>query len=141
MKTGYPLKTRFIMRSVHIDLSDIDKLHYLKSILTGEAAAKVRIFEIEGINYSNAWKILERAYEVKRIRRRDRMRRILRQDGCAQGRYIVRLPFRNTSILESQSTALKRLSVLEHKLKANITLKMEYTGMLQEYTNSRRFII
>jgi len=49
------------------DLTEIDKLHYLKSTLTGEAAAKVRIFEIEGINYSNAWKILERAYEVKRI--------------------------------------------------------------------------
>jgi len=49
------------------DLSEIDKLHYLKSTLTGEAAVKVRIFKIEGINYSNAWKILERAYEVKRI--------------------------------------------------------------------------
>lgn len=49
------------------DLSEIDKLHYLKSALTGEAASKVRIFEIDGINYSKAWELLERAYEVKRI--------------------------------------------------------------------------
>jgi len=49
------------------DLSDIDKLHYLKSALIGEAASKVRIFEIDGINYSNAWNILERSYEVKRV--------------------------------------------------------------------------
>ena len=31
------------------DLSDIDKLHYLK--LIGEAASKVKIFETEGINF------------------------------------------------------------------------------------------
>ncbi|KYN27913.1 hypothetical protein ALC57_02678 [Trachymyrmex cornetzi] len=45
------------------DLSEIDKLHYLKSALTGEAASKIRIFEIDGINYSKAWELLERAYE------------------------------------------------------------------------------
>lgn len=49
------------------DLSDVDKLHYLKSALIGEAANKVRIFAIDGINYSNAWELLERSYEVKRI--------------------------------------------------------------------------
>ena len=49
------------------DLSDIDKLHYLKSALIGEAANKIRIFEIDGINYSKAWNLLERSYEVKRI--------------------------------------------------------------------------
>jgi len=49
------------------DLSDIDKLHYLKSALIGEAASKVRIFEVDGINYSKAWDVLERSYEVKRV--------------------------------------------------------------------------
>lgn len=49
------------------DLSDIDKLHYLKSSLTESAANKTRIFEIDGINYSKAWQLLERSYEVKRI--------------------------------------------------------------------------
>jgi len=49
------------------DLSNIDKLHYLKSALIGEAASKVRIFEVDGINYSKAWDVLERSYEVKRV--------------------------------------------------------------------------
>jgi len=49
------------------DLSDVDKLHYLKSALTGEAANKTKIFAVEGINYSNTWELLERSYEVKRI--------------------------------------------------------------------------
>lgn len=49
------------------DLSDVDKLYYLKSALKGEAANKIKIFSIDGINYSKAWEVLERAYEVKRI--------------------------------------------------------------------------
>lgn len=49
------------------DLTDIDKLHYLKSALTGEAANKVKLFAVEGINYANAWEVLTRAYEVKRV--------------------------------------------------------------------------
>jgi len=36
------------------DLSDIDKLHYLKTALIDQAASKIRIFEIDGINYSKA---------------------------------------------------------------------------------------
>jgi len=49
------------------DLSDIDKLHYLKSALVGEATSKIRIFAVDGVNYAKAWDILERSYEVKRI--------------------------------------------------------------------------
>lgn len=49
------------------DLSDVDKLHYLKSTLIGEATNKIRIFSIDGINYLNAWELLERSYEVKRV--------------------------------------------------------------------------
>lgn len=49
------------------DLSDVDKLHYLKSSLISEAANKTRIFTIDGINYLKAWRLLERSYEVKRI--------------------------------------------------------------------------
>ncbi|KYN12711.1 hypothetical protein ALC57_15114 [Trachymyrmex cornetzi] len=36
------------------DLSDVEKLHYLKSALIGDAANK---------NYAKAWKLLERAYK------------------------------------------------------------------------------
>ncbi|EZA55363.1 hypothetical protein X777_04816, partial [Ooceraea biroi] len=49
------------------DLTDIDKLHYLKSALVGDAVSKIRIFAIDGINYANAWELLQRSYEVKRI--------------------------------------------------------------------------
>lgn len=49
------------------DLSDIDKLHYLKAALKDDAANKIKIFAIDGVNYSKAWELLERAYEVKRI--------------------------------------------------------------------------
>jgi hypothetical protein len=49
------------------DLTDVEKLHYLKSALTGEAANKIKIFAINGINYSDAWELLVKSYEVKRI--------------------------------------------------------------------------
>ncbi|XP_036138378.1 uncharacterized protein LOC118644290 [Monomorium pharaonis] len=49
------------------DLSDIDKLHYLRSALIGEAANKLKILTVDKINYSRAWEFLERAYEVKRV--------------------------------------------------------------------------
>ncbi|EZA62854.1 hypothetical protein X777_01171 [Ooceraea biroi] len=49
------------------DLSDIEKLQYLKSALTGEASNKIKILSIDGSNYSKAWDLLTRAYEVKRL--------------------------------------------------------------------------
>ncbi|XP_011701189.1 PREDICTED: uncharacterized protein LOC105457924 [Wasmannia auropunctata] len=49
------------------DLSEIDKLHYLKSALTGEAGNKIKIFSIDGVDYKKAWELLERSYEVKRV--------------------------------------------------------------------------
>ncbi|XP_011155692.1 uncharacterized protein LOC105193065 [Solenopsis invicta] len=55
------------MISSHSDLSDVDKLHYLKSALTGDAARKINIFTVDKINYDKAWDLLERSYEVRRI--------------------------------------------------------------------------
>lgn len=49
------------------DLSDIDKLHYLKSALKGETENKIKILAVEVVSFSSAWKLLERLYEVKRI--------------------------------------------------------------------------
>jgi len=51
------------------------------------------------------------------------------------GRYIVRLPFRETDkqLGESRAVALKRLSSLERKLNANETLKTEYDRIMKEY--------
>ena len=39
----------------------------MKSALTGEAANKIKIFSVDGISFTNAWDLLERSYEVKRI--------------------------------------------------------------------------
>jgi len=36
------------------DVSDLDKLHYLKSALIGDTANKTKIFESDGINYAKA---------------------------------------------------------------------------------------
>jgi hypothetical protein len=55
------------MISSQSDLSDLDKLHYLKSALIGEAANKIKILAVESTSYVSAWKLLERSYEVKRI--------------------------------------------------------------------------
>jgi len=51
------------------------------------------------------------------------------------GRYTVRLPFRNTNkrLGESRTIALKRLSSLERKLNADIALKTEYDKILEKY--------
>jgi len=61
-------KNRFLaMIDTRSDLCDIEKLQYLQAALTGEAANKLKILTIEGSNYSKAWDLLKRAYEVKRI--------------------------------------------------------------------------
>jgi len=49
------------------DLTDIDKLHYLKSASLTEAGNKIKIFSIDGVNYTKAWELLEQSYEIKRI--------------------------------------------------------------------------
>jgi len=51
------------------------------------------------------------------------------------GRYIVSLPFRKSSIRlgESKGTALRRLRTLERKLKADNALKIEYSRIMEEY--------
>ncbi|XP_070528294.1 uncharacterized protein [Cardiocondyla obscurior] len=55
------------MIGLQTDLTDIDKLEYLKSLLKNDAANKVKIFSVNGVNYTKTWELLERCYEVKRI--------------------------------------------------------------------------
>lgn len=59
--------TFLAMIDTQADLSDVEKLQYLKSALKGEAANKLKILSIEGSNYHKAWELLTRSYEVKRI--------------------------------------------------------------------------
>lgn len=47
-------------------LEDVQKLHYLKSNLSGEAEALLRQFAITGDNYQEAWTILKSRYSNKR---------------------------------------------------------------------------
>lgn len=53
----------------------------------------------------------------------------------AEGRYIVRLPFKNENpqVKSSREIAEKRLKSLENRLNTNINLKMKYTEVIEEY--------
>ncbi|XP_066593206.1 uncharacterized protein [Prorops nasuta] len=52
---------------VRSDLTDLDKFHYLKSVVIGEAAKKLEVFTVHPNSYKKAWEVLTRLYEVKRI--------------------------------------------------------------------------
>ncbi|XP_066595071.1 uncharacterized protein [Prorops nasuta] len=52
---------------VRPDLTDLDKFHYLKSVVVGEAAKKLEVFSVHADNYKRAWDLLIRSYEVKRV--------------------------------------------------------------------------
>lgn len=47
------------------DLTNVEKLQYLKSIVTDEAANKIKHFPITDDNYVRAWKLLTSAYADK----------------------------------------------------------------------------
>ena len=49
------------------DLNNIEKLQYLKSAVTGEAANKIKNLSITDGNYDRAWKLLQSAYADKRL--------------------------------------------------------------------------
>ena len=49
------------------DLNNIEKLQYLKSAVTNEAANKIKNLSITDGNYDRAWKLLKSAYADKRL--------------------------------------------------------------------------
>ena len=49
------------------DLSNIEKLHYLKGAVTGEAANKIKHISITDENYKRAWDLLQKGYADKRL--------------------------------------------------------------------------
>lgn len=51
----------------HTGLSDVDRLHYLKTSLQGPAADLVKDLPTTGENYQRTWDILQGHYENKRI--------------------------------------------------------------------------
>jgi len=54
---------------IHRDnsITEIQKFHYLKSSLKGEAAEVIQSLEISSNNYKEAWHILKRRYDNKRL--------------------------------------------------------------------------
>ncbi|XP_043475512.1 uncharacterized protein LOC122507066 [Leptopilina heterotoma] len=48
------------------DITNVEKLQYLKSVLKDEALRKIQVFAITDENYDRAWKLLQKSYEDKR---------------------------------------------------------------------------
>lgn len=59
------LFTSLIRKNEHI--SNIEKYHYLKTSLTGEAEQLLKHFALTEVNYDKAWKTLESRYDNKRM--------------------------------------------------------------------------
>ena len=49
------------------DISNVDKLHYLKTSLSGDAHQKLEIFSLTNENYIEAWEFLKKFYDNKRL--------------------------------------------------------------------------
>lgn len=66
---------------IHCDdrLSKIEKHHYLKSCLTGEAEQLLKNYSLTEANYDDAWKKLNERYENKRVIVNNILRRFLNQ--------------------------------------------------------------
>ncbi|XP_033231593.1 uncharacterized protein LOC117182604 [Belonocnema kinseyi] len=59
----------FFMSVIHNqdDLSEVGKLHYLRTALRDEALKIIQVFSITKDNYTRAWDVLVKAYENKRL--------------------------------------------------------------------------
>lgn len=65
--TGPPSRISTSIIKKHTGLSDVDRLHYLKTSLHGPAADLVKDLPTTGENYQRTWDILQGHYENKRI--------------------------------------------------------------------------
>lgn len=65
------------------DLSGAQKLHYLKSFVTGEAAQLVRAYSVTDGNYRVAWGVLDGRYDNKRLLMNAYMKRLFDQPTVA----------------------------------------------------------
>lgn len=66
-------------------LSNVNKLHHLKSSLTGEAELVLRHFAIEGNNFEPAWALLRRRFANKRMLINAQFAKLLGQDKINSG--------------------------------------------------------
>lgn len=63
----------------NISIPDVQKLHYLKSNLQGEAQALIRGLQVTAANYQSAWNLLYNRYENKRHLVHTQLRRLFQQ--------------------------------------------------------------
>lgn len=70
-------------------LSDVQKLHYLKSYLVGEAEQLIRHTPISDVNYLQCWSQLEKRYNNKRYHANNILKRLFNQPSisseCSSG--------------------------------------------------------
>lgn len=66
------------------NISSIEKLHYLRSCLKGEAATVIQSLETSEANYDIAWTLLTERYDHKRVIIQNHLKLLLEQPGCAR---------------------------------------------------------
>lgn len=63
-------------------LSEVEKLHYLKTSISGEAASLLKHVQVTGANYVQAWETLNHRYDNRRIIVNNLMKRLFYQKKC-----------------------------------------------------------
>ena len=63
-------------------LSEVEKLHYLKTSITGEAASLLKHIQVTGANYVQAWETLNQRYDNRRIIVNALLKRLFYQKKC-----------------------------------------------------------
>lgn len=78
---GWPTFNDLFISLVHnnTSLSDVQKLHYLKTSVTGEAETLLKHIQITSNNYNSAWDILKERYGNKRMIINNTMKRLFNQ--------------------------------------------------------------
>ncbi|XP_018373217.1 PREDICTED: uncharacterized protein LOC108767715 [Trachymyrmex cornetzi] len=118
-------------------LGDIQKFHYLKSALKGEAAETIASIEISGLNYADAWSRLRERYENERLAVQNHIKAIfelpiLRKENCVVLRNILDGVLKHTRALQ----ALRRPTAQWDDLLIHIiTGKLDFIT-IKEWENS-----
>lgn len=92
----------------NVNLSAVQKLHYLKSCLSGEAEILLKNLSTTEVNYSEAWSQLIRRYNNKRYNTNEIMKRLFTQKNIAS-----ETPTALKQLLDTTSACLKSLQNLQ----------------------------
>lgn len=106
------------------DLTDVEKLHYLKGALKGQAAEKLRNLTPVGENYQRAWTILEMAYSDKRLIISNHMNLILKMPALNRETSEGLQKLADDTIAHKESLASLGIIVTEEILVQNLQNKL-----------------